>query len=686
MKCLNSRLAVVCSLALLLGATQAALGVNVWPIITRPANDDCSDAKPVGNVTNLAFDTTRATFDGPGYYMTSPNIWYCYTATCTGTATISLLDSSFDTKLAVYRGCECYPPANKLIKTNDDFHGQESELCIPVQAGQQYLIEVGGFNPSVMGQGLLTITCDGQAVPPANDNCTQAQNVGNVTDLPFDTTCATFDGAGYCTNSPNLWYRYTAMSTGNVTVSLLGSQFDTKLAIYMGGACYPKESDLIECNDDLAGTLASQITFQAFVGQTYLIEIGGYNSDASGQGVLTISSDSPVPPPSDDNDHCANAHQIGDVENEIFDTRDATFDGPGHCMESPNIWYCYTASCTGDVTVSLLGSSYDTMLAVYDGCECYPKAGDLIACNDDYPPFTESQVTFAAIAGHQYLIEVGGYSGHTYPSTGRGRLSISCVGEPGPVSKDDCANAKPIGDVTDLPFDTDGATFDGAGHCMRSPNIWYCYTASCTGNVTVALSGTSYDTMLAAYDGCECYPASDKLIECNDDFGGSTDSQITFAVIAGNQYLIEVGGYASETGQGLLTVSCEGVVTPETPDLGDAPDSSNNVGVIMTAYPAGGPMGVKANYPTVHLSGTGIGPYGPAHLNAQIVAYLGKKITRETEADIGFDQDGVNKTDSPDMDQGDDGVVVPLNMPSCRWTTFDYKVNVVDPNVDLYVN
>jgi hypothetical protein len=322
----------------------------------------------------------------------------------------------------------------------------------------------------------------------------------------------------------------------------------------------------------------------------------------------------------------------------------------------------------------LLYRLYDTMLAAYDGCECYPASDKLIECNDDFALGTDSQITFAAIAGNQYLIEVGGYASET----GHGLLTVSCEGIVITVPNNNCANAKPIGDVTDLPFDTDAATFDGFGYCMSSPNIWYCYTASCTGNVTVALSGTSYDTMLATYDGCACYPASDKLIECNDDFAGSTDSQITFAAIAGNQYLIEVGGYGFETGHGLLTVSCEGVVTPYKPDLGDAPDSSNNV------------MGIKANYPTVHLSGTGIGPYGPAHLNAQIVAHLGKKITRETEADIGLDQDGVNNivpsTDSPDLDQGDDGVVLPLNLPACRWTTFDYKVNVVDPNVDLYVN
>ncbi len=691
MESLRSRLVVARVLTVLLGAAGAAYGIGVKPGILYPPYDNCASAKAVGEVTNMEFNTTNATFDGPGHYINSKNIWYCYTASCTGTATVSLAGSSFDTKLAVYDQCECNPPANRLIKTNDDFYGQQSAVCFPVTQGHQYLIEVGGFNISLFGPGLITITCDGQVVAPSNDNCSNAKTVGNVTNLPFDTTCATFDGPGLCMDSPNLWYRYTAASTGPVTVSLLGSQYDTKLGVYKGGACYPSASDEVGCNDDFSGHLESQVTFQATAGQVYLIEVGGYNADAVGQGVLTISSSGPTPPPpSGNNNNCADAQPVGEVENLAFDTSSATFDGPGLCTHSPNLWYCYTASCTGDVTVSLAGSGYDTMLAVYKGCECYPSVSALIACNDDFGAGTTSQVTFPAVAGHQYLIEVGGYDGEAPPRKGQGKLTIVCAGEPGPISPDGCANAKPIGEVTDLPYDTSTATADGPGLCMNGPNIWYCYTASCTGNVTVKLSAANYDTMLAAYNGCECYPTSAMLLQCNDDYGTGTNSQVTFAAIAGNQYLIEVGGYASEKGHGLLTVSCEGVATPDKPDLGDAPDSTNHGGVVMTAYPAGGPTGVKANYPTVHLSGTGIGPFGPAHLNARVVAQLGKKITRETEADTGLDQDGVNNinpaTNTPDMDQGDDGVVVPLSVPACHWTTFTYTVNVVDPNVDMYAN
>ncbi|MHC4323479.1 MAG: hypothetical protein ACYSUX_04315 [Planctomycetota bacterium] len=683
MKWFSSKLVLICVLVLLLGAANVA--------VAAPANDDCDDAKGIGNVVNLSFDTDSATFDGPGHYVKGPNIWYCYTATCTGCATVSLAGSNFDTKIAIYDGCGCYPAAEDLIKRNDDFHGQQSQATFPVKAGNQYLIEIGGFNATVTGQGIINISCDEFDAQPINDDCDdKAPRIRDVTDLPFSTICATFDGPGHYFTSPNLWYRYIADNAGDVTVSLLGSEFDTALVVYEGVDCYPKQSDIIDRNDDFGGTLQSQITFQAIAGNQYLFEVLGYNSDETGEGVLNVISEG-VEPPISNNDECHNAKQITEIMDLPFDTTDATQDGSHICMFSPNLWYCYTPSCTGEVIVSLAGSSFDTMLAVYDGCDCESLEDNLIECNDDTTDSRQSEIVFDAVAGNQYLIEVGGYG----LEAGLGLLTVSCEGiTPPPASKDDCENAKAIGDVKDLPFDTTDATFDGLGLCLTSPNIWYCYTATCSGDVTVSLAGSSFDTMLAVYDGCECYPTSDDLIECNDDAEGGFHSEITFAAIEGNQYLIEIGGYGSETGEGLLTVSCTGIVLPDKSDLGDAPDSTNNFDVDMYAYPlthTGLPYRIKGNFPTVYNDGSGTGPYGPVHLNNEIVAYLGKTITRELEADTGPDEDIQNNIrpapgSSSNIDGGDNAIKPPISLPNCCWTTLDYELTVVDPNVDLWVN
>ena len=253
---------------------------------------------------------------------------------------------------------------------------------------------------------------------------------------------------------------------------------------------------------------------------------------------------------------------------------------------------------------------------------------------------------------------------------------------------DICSEAIPVGEVINLSFDTTGARFGGRGLCMVSPNIWYCYTASCSGDVIISLLGSSYDTMLAVYDGCECFPTANDLIACNDDFDGSYQSQITFAAIAGNQYLIEIGGYGGSQGKGFLTITCDAVFGPEKPDLGDAPDSTNNAAKVMGAYPS--KPSILARFPTVFDDGSGVGPYGPAHLNAEPVAYLGKSITSETEADTGIDEDPENNitpaANRANRDRSDDGVVVPLNLPNCGWTAIDYEVTVIDPNVELWVN
>jgi hypothetical protein len=384
------------------------------------------------------------------------------------------------------------------------------------------------------------------------------------------------------------------------------------------------------------------------------------------------------------NDLCTDATEIGDVKNLQFYTTGARFGGEGLCMTSPNIWYYYTAPATGDVTISLAGSGYDTMLAVYKEAECFPTSNDLITCNDDFGGTYQSQVTFPAIAGGRYLIEVGGYGNQT----GSGLISIESEGQPSPPPhKDDCSNAEPVGDVTDMPFETSSAAFDGPGLCMTSPNTWFLYTAPSTGNATVSLLGSGFDTMLAVYDSAQCDLSVADLIECNDDAAGTYQSQITFAATAGSQYLIEVGGYGNGTGNGVLNIKSQGIVVEAKSDLGDAPDKTNNSTSGMRAYAQ---PWVGAWYPTVYDDGSGNGPVGPVHLNDEMVAYLGSAITAEEEADIGPDEDGVNNINptgnSPDHDGGDDGVEVPLTLPDNGWASFDFKVTVVESGTPLWVN
>ena len=262
-----------------------------------PPNDQCGNAIPIGNVTNLPFDTTNASFDGPGACTTSKNVWYCYTATCTGNAVIDLCGSTFDTKLAVYDGCYCWGP---MLACNDDYgpvcpSSDRSSLSIAVIQGYQYLIEIGGHNAASYGVGALTINC---SAPPMNDNCTDAILIGNVTSLPFDTTAATFDGFGNCMNTNDVWYRYTATCDGTAMIDLCGSSFATWLAVYDGWGCPP--GSYLKCSADsgpVCGNERASVAVEVTTGQELLIEVGGAFG-SFGTGDLTITC--LLPPVNDD--------------------------------------------------------------------------------------------------------------------------------------------------------------------------------------------------------------------------------------------------------------------------------------------------------------------------------------------------------------------------------------------------
>jgi hypothetical protein len=131
---------------------------------------------------------------------------------------------------------------------------------------------------------------------------------------------------------------------------------------------------------------------------------------------------------------------------------------------------------------------------------------------------------------------------------------ITIAAQAAPPPNDDYTNAIPVGEVTDMPFNTTDATPDGPHSCYvgdSSPNIWFIYTALYPGLVTIDLCGSSYDTMLAVYDGTS--PSDATFMICNDDYCG-LQSQVTFWATAGNQYLIEIGGFGTSYGSGDISI------------------------------------------------------------------------------------------------------------------------------------
>jgi hypothetical protein len=88
----------------------------------------------------------------------------------------------------------------------------------------------------------------------------------------------------------SVWWQWLAPISGPVTISTIGSSFDTLLGVYTGGAI--SNLVLVASNDDAEGILQSDVTFEAAAGTHYQIAVDGFNG-ASGEIVLTLVANQP---------------------------------------------------------------------------------------------------------------------------------------------------------------------------------------------------------------------------------------------------------------------------------------------------------------------------------------------------------------------------------------------------------
>lgn len=540
------------------GGYLAASGTGTINLSCTPdAGGDgqtCDQAQPIFDGVT-AFTTVGATTDGAGDALcnffgnnqVNQDIWYEYTATCDGVATVSLCGSLFDTKAAIYDGDGC---VGQILDCDDDSCSTQSQLAAQVTEGNVYKIRVGGFGVAT-GTGIITIACgeggDNEVCAGSIEAFTGATaftTVGSTTDGPPNTLCTDVGGSQQV--NQDIWYHHTATCDGTLTVSLCGSGYDTKLAVYDGLSCV---GTILGCNDDSCG-LQSSVAVAANIGDVVKIRIGGYMA-ATGNGTMTISCTETA-----GNDSCPGASEVTDGTYS-FSTVGATTDGPpnsactdvgGNQQVNQDVWFNYVATCDGNLIVTLCGSLYDTKLGLYDSHDC---VGSILGCNDDSCGL-QSVVSAPVTLGQAIKIRAGGYMA----ATGMGTLNISCLI---PAGNDNCDGATEVTDGQ-YSFSTIGATTDGQpdaicaafGDNNVNQDIWFNYVATCSQTLTAELCGSLYDTKIAIYDTDAC---TGDILACNDDACG-LQSRAMSSVTEGQIYKIRVGGFGGATGTGTLTITC----------------------------------------------------------------------------------------------------------------------------------
>lgn len=445
-----------------------------------------------------------------------------------------------------------------------------------------------------------------------NDRCGNATNLGSGTSVTWsqNVTSAIDDAVAEAQESceagnvgvfHSVWFTWTAPSFGTINLDTNGSNYDTVLSVWDGCGVYNTASDTFSsptqlgCSDDIGGgNLLSSITGVGVrPGQTVRIKVSRYGRSP----VTTFNSLSmtlhvnfiPGPPP---NTLCSGAEPVVLDYNAPFyptytspnwDTTQAPLtvnacssNVTPSCVSVATVrqvWWTFTAPSDGVLFARTEGSSYDTVMTIYDGCGRFSPitlnciAPTQLACSDDVTPGTLwSQINnFNVFAGQTYKIRIAGYGAANAGGIAKLIVYFNSVNYPPPVN-DACANATVIpssatsfaDSVSTLGASTDSDCGDPPANpygTVTSRSAWWTFTPETDGLVSIDTLTSTFDTTMTIYDatytGCAARDGNNvcvypDYVTYDEDSGAGFTSVISGQpLVGGHVYLFRVAGYST---------------------------------------------------------------------------------------------------------------------------------------------
>jgi hypothetical protein len=463
----------------------------------------------------------------------SRSVWWSWTAATSSSVTISTTGSSFDTTLAIYTGTTL--GSLVLVGANDDSGGIQSAVTFSAVAGTTYAIQVNGYSGET-GSVTLNHPQTG-AASGAPVIVTNPANVSVLVGQPFSLQ---------------------VMAQGDATLAYQWYQ-DGELVAGATSATWSKP----------AATLGDEGEYQVLVSNSK-------GAALSAAAYLAVEQTAIIP----ENDNFSNATLITGASGRVrASNRLATAESgePNHASASSplaSVWWRWTATTNGELTLDTFGSSFDTTIAAYTG----GTVGSLvaIASSNNADGTLQSRVTFPVTAGQTVRIAIDG------ASAAEGSIVFNYLFEPDSISvpNDNFAARTLLGSgpaaVTGSNIGATGEVGE-ADHIGRSTPLasaWWSWTAPGTGTVVIDTNGSNFDTTLAIYTGTSL--GSLLLKGGNDDGGIGSNSSINLAVQAGEVLQIAVDGYGSAQGTIGLNVAF-------TAGTGQGPGNDNFTSAFLIA-------------------------------------------------------------------------------------------------------
>ena len=396
------------------------------------------------------------------------------------------------------------------------------------------------------------IVLNGSSVIASGSNVSATSEVGEPTH------------AGYGPHK-SVWWSWTAPSFGKYILKTSGSNFDTRLAVYTGTSVSALTLVTNGSNDDDASleALTSLVSINVTPGTTYQIAVDGYR-EASGDISLAIIP-GPVGPTNDNfsGRTILTGSAVTTTASNVNASKEPGEPNHSDVVGGASLWWTWIAPATGKYGIKAASSGIDTLLAVYTGTSVSMLIAVASTNNFD-------DLFFNATLGTEYQIAVDGYGG------GMGDITLSIF--PGPAN-DDFAFATSIsGTSATVTGDNGSASKETAepNHAGESggKSLWWSWTPSVSGLVTISTAGSKFDTLLAIYTGSTVLALTQ--VASNDQFTDNT-SQVVFMAVAGTTYAIAVDGYYGDVGSVSLSLICEPAVPVNHPPVITSPPSATEI-------------------------------------------------------------------------------------------------------------
>ncbi len=486
-------------------------------IVARVANDECSGAVTLSPGVPYYENTTDATSTNdpvmPCVYNPGKGVWFVFTPTNSGVLAISLCGSDYDTGLEVFTGaCGALTPVSNGC--NDDAgwgcYSFQSSVAFPASVGTTYYILAGGYNNH---SGNLSVVAN--VVPSRTLTVNSSPNSGVTISVA----------------EPDIYG-----TTGGVTPFA---------ATYPDGASVHLQAPTSDGYNLFRKWQLDGVDYTN--GPTAVVYLGAAHTATAIY----------APP----NDYCSGAIWLTNGVAFAMNNSTATSDGDPMVacgVLNKGVWFKYVAQTNELVTVSTCGSSLDTMVQVFNG-DCGSLKRIPYGCDDDNGPACiglNASVVFSGHAGVTNYILVGSYG------SGGGNFTITATSG---LVNDNCAGALPLAYGVPFSMTTIGAT-TGVGEtppCQPTfgKSVWFMFTSPITGPVPISTCGSSFDTVLQVFTGA-CGALTS--VACADDNGpycSGNNASLNLNALAGTNYYIMAGGWASQSGTLNITVGTRPVIT-----------------------------------------------------------------------------------------------------------------------------